>query len=365
METLGARIQNHFNKLDEAYATFLYEYQGSFRPADELSWKNPWGFFLDDRCNWLEQEDTKKNNPLVFRCILLPTIVVRDFWLSPAVHIITEMKSRGLKDEQLLELILIGAYQTSWFRFFYVGMQMVDGINKFNDPFKTYIGLAEQSFGSVTGGPKPRCSPPGLGIKEYYYPNDCRLKHAIIKCILELLLLVNDRPREEFDQVFLRTAVLRTSTAISNILPGAELDEFRLMLVLQMCALSSTVLLPNPKLLNLLYAIPGKGSANHLLDVGVQEADHHDALARVSQRFDLKNFGDNGGESILCETLPGRNVLDAFFPRHSLFLLNACGRPMKKQYGTTRWTFLNGESDRLGNPNDMLGDDKIDMNDTR
>jgi hypothetical protein len=72
------------------------------------------GFFLNDHCPWTDTKD----NEAIYRAIILPTIVVRDFWMSPAVHIVTEMRSLGLKEEELLELILIGGYQTLWFRFF-------------------------------------------------------------------------------------------------------------------------------------------------------------------------------------------------------------------------------------------------------
>ena len=122
-----------------------------------------------------------------------------------------------------------------------------------------------------------------------------------------------------------------------------------------MCALSSVVLRPDPKLLNLLYPIPGKGSANHLIDVNVKEEDHQDAMRRVSHLFDLKTIGDNGGESILCETLPGRNVFDAFFPFQSLFLLNAEGQPMTKKWSTTKWITV-GEEGEEGSSEDSESD---------
>jgi hypothetical protein len=39
--------QNHFEKLDGAYAASLDEYQGSYKPSGDnvLSWKNLWSFF--------------------------------------------------------------------------------------------------------------------------------------------------------------------------------------------------------------------------------------------------------------------------------------------------------------------------------
>jgi hypothetical protein len=159
---------------------------------------------------------------------------------------------------------------------------------------------------------------------------------------------------EKLSRIVLRKAVLQTSAEISRIkAPGAELGEFRLMLILQMCGLSSVVLCPSPKLLNLLYPIPGKGSANHLFDVGVNEADHHDALKHVSHHFGLKEFGDNGGESILCEMLPGRKVFDTFFPGQSLFLLNADGKPLRNKYSTTKWVSLEDKTDVLSDESEI------------
>ena len=93
------------------------------------------------------------------------------------------MRSLGLSEEKLLELILLGGYQTSWFRFFYVGMKMVEG-KLTTDPFKTYIQLAEESFGPITGGPKPRADPPGINVKDVYCSNNCQVKHKVIKCIM-------------------------------------------------------------------------------------------------------------------------------------------------------------------------------------
>ncbi len=94
---------------------------------------------------------------------------------------------------------------------------------------------------------------------------------------------------------------------------------------------------PSPKLQNLLYPIPGKGSANHLIDVKVDPTHHQDAVHRLLHNFDLDGFGTNAGESIICETLPGRNVFDVFFPGQSLFLLNADGKTMRKKYASMTW----------------------------
>jgi hypothetical protein len=277
-ETLHIRIKTHFNKLDVACAAFLEEHDGSFQSSNVLNWKIGGDSF------WILVATGRSQR-------MPPAIVVRDFWLSAPVHIIIKMKLLGLEESKLLEIILLAAHQTSRFRFYYVDVEMVEG-KTMHDIFKTHIELAEEAFGAITGGPKPRADPPGIDVQACFFPNDCSTKHKVIECLLSLLKCVNETPEENFNHVFLRSAVVAASKETSQIKVGAELGEFRLMLVLQMCALSSVVLHPSPKLLNLLCPIPGKGSANHLLDVNVKEIDHHDALRRALHHFNLQEFGD-------------------------------------------------------------------------
>ena len=132
-----------------------------------------------------------------------------------------------------------------------------------------------------------------------------------------------------------------TSCAILEVNRRTELGEFRLMIILQICALSSVRVWPSPKLLNLLYPIPGKGSARHLIEAGVSEADHPAAMKRVVHHFDLSKFGNNAGESLLCESLPGRNVFDVFLRGQDLFLMDAHeGVPHVKRYNNDSWEVL-------------------------
>ena len=154
-------------------------------------------------------------------CILLPTIIVRDFWLLAPVHITVKMKRLGAEDNQLLELIVLGAYQTSWFRFFQVSHRMVEeGLTK--DLFQTYLQLADKAFGSLAdGGPKPRAIPSVLdvaAIKALYVPNgDCSVKPNVTKCSLSLLRWVNECEEEEFSKNDLRQQLLMINKKISSI----------------------------------------------------------------------------------------------------------------------------------------------------
>lgn len=168
-------------------------------------------------------------------------------------------------------------------------------------------------------------------------PADPDVKNSVLGCIIALLHWVNDCPQESFNHDSVRRKVQDTALAISEVDRRAELGELRLMLIMQICALSCVVLHPSRKLLYLLYPIPGKGSANHLLNVGVASVHHQDALKRILHRFDLGKFGNNAGESLLCESLPGRNVFDAFLQGQDLFLMNEKGRPLMKRYGKSSW----------------------------
>jgi hypothetical protein len=223
------------------------------------------------------------------------------------------MRSKGVVDEKLLELILLGAYQTSRFRFRYVGLKILEKKQFRVEPFQSYVHLAEETFGTITGGPIPRADPPGINVKAIYYPEQYEMKKIVIHHLLELLNWINECPDNSYNPVSVRDKVIETSKGISSFKTGTKLGEFRLMLILQLCALSSVVLRSSPKLQNMLYPIPGKGSANHLINVKVDPAHPQDALHRVLHNFDLNRFGTNAGESILCETLPGRNVYDDVF----------------------------------------------------
>jgi hypothetical protein len=189
----------------------------------------------------------------------------------------------------------------------------------------------------ITGGPIPRADPPGIDVKAIYYPEQFEKKKIVIHHLLELLNWVNESPENSYNPVSVRNKVIKTSKAISSFKTGAKLGKFRLMPILLLCALSSVVLRYSPKLQNMLYSIPGKGSANHLMDVKVDPAHHQDALHRVLHNFDLNGFRTNAGESILCERLPGRNVYEVFFPGQSLFLLNADRKPMRTKYTSMTW----------------------------
>jgi hypothetical protein len=116
------------------------------------------------------------------------------------------------------------------------------------EPFQSYVHLAEETFGTITGGPIPRADLPGIDVKSIYYPKQFEMQKIVIHHLLELLNWVNECPESSYNPVSVREKVMETSKAISSLKTGAKLGEFRLMLILQLCALSSVVLRPSPKL---------------------------------------------------------------------------------------------------------------------
>ena len=142
-----------------------------------------------------------------------------------------------------------------------------------------------------------------------------------------------------FSPTSLRNKVIEVSKKLTRIDAKTELDEFRTMLIVHVCALSHTILKPSPKLLNLFYPIPKMGSYNNLLLCGVMEDEHDTTLTRLTEHFGLSDFGKNCGENLCCEgQTNSRVVVDVFIKYQTNYLLNSVGQSMANEYGSDCWT---------------------------
>jgi hypothetical protein len=170
--------------------------------------------------------------------------------LSPAVNIVCDLKSFGLDDLKVLELVLLGGYQTSWSRFYHVGRIILRNVRLLQDPFRSYITLADDIF--LTLGSGPACGPEPSGgsqpcvpsvtdFKRLYYSNNFELKGKVIEVILNLLNWLNECPEESFLPILLRDKLAVTAAAIRAFQPGTELDKSRLMVIVQICAILSCI----------------------------------------------------------------------------------------------------------------------------
>jgi hypothetical protein len=45
--------------------------------------------------------------------------------------------------------------------------------------------LAEETIGTITGGPIPRADPPGIDVKAIYYPKQFKMEENVV--LLEML----------------------------------------------------------------------------------------------------------------------------------------------------------------------------------
>ena len=58
------------------------------------------------------------------------------------------------------------------------------------EPFQSYVHLAEETFGTITGEPIPRADPPGIDVKSIYYPKQFKMAENVV--LLEMLNYVNE-----------------------------------------------------------------------------------------------------------------------------------------------------------------------------
>jgi hypothetical protein len=97
---LSTSCKGYLLRSDQGYQN----YEGG-HDIQSLTWRNYKDFYLDDNAPW----DTTKQPHFV----KLPTALTRNYWMSPAVHRLTQFKERGLSQEALLEMLLLASYQTS------------------------------------------------------------------------------------------------------------------------------------------------------------------------------------------------------------------------------------------------------------
>mgnify|MGYP001151423582 CR=1 FL=1 len=286
--------------------------------------------------------------------VQLPTAIVRDYWLSPAVHWITRVTKtcrvvpRTSSQDWRLDLPLIACYIPTMARLFHIGNLLWNDESKI-DPASggsDFCKKMMQTFGNMTGGPCGRFSPPGLDIFDLFYkegkePDGTEALQNLRMHLNNLCKSINQcahpMPKGEIEKIVKCAAVnIKNSGKEKNV--NYELAEFRLMIFLNVCALSNIKLVPHPRLRDLAYPIEGLGSKRHLLSSGVSEDMIEFAMNIVDDEYGLtEKFGGNAMETTLCESAEHRAIVDLFMRGQDIFLLFKDGTPMKKVYGTIQW----------------------------
>jgi hypothetical protein len=357
-------IRAHVGNVNQEYAEQMKRYKGSYSSDHRVTFSNFSSFWLDDKCAYTMVNIGKG---VCLDMLILPTVAVRDYWLSAVVTQIRLWKATLEEDgagaveakeitDLTFDLIIAAMYQNSPSRFYHIVSLMV-AKRGFGVNFRSttdgagisatyaYYMAAQEAFESFVGGPYPRFNPTGIHIEEVFFDGEgMRQGNACFvgfrKTLLALIDWFNEIPEASFTQELMREKVKEAVKAIQD-LGRCEVGEFRILILLQICALSGTLLKASPKLLNFIYPVEGKGAYNHLATEHVSLEIFDEVSDRVVKEFDLGKYGLNALEAVLCETMPNKsNNIDGFIKGQNLYMLQEGGVPKTKPYGTVAWTDL-------------------------
>jgi hypothetical protein len=187
--SLFSACEGYLLGINDGYDKFSRSYVGH-NPPPLLTWKTFEDFFLDDDCAWEMDEENQHH------FIKLPTALSRHFWLSPAIHRLDQFRYR-MHRQDLLEMVLLASYQTSWSRYWVITESMLSGGDKsklITHPSKLYCRLAKESFKSWIGGPNPRFAPPGIDFEELYFGNNSTANlDNVLRVIKEVLAWIEKK----------------------------------------------------------------------------------------------------------------------------------------------------------------------------
>ena len=338
-EAVHTRIKRHLQDIDHAYENFALDCGEHFQPQKKLTHKTPEEFCLGDFCPW---EETALSASIKRDSIMLPASVMRDFWLAAPTTIVHRLRERGVERSRALRLAVGGGWQTGFKRFFFTGQEYEEEMVK-GDPAKVFYERSMENFGSITGDPKGcnRVNPSGINFADVFLNPDGSMNDVMDKMVedLEDLLDWIDETGPKGDDVFHHASVEARVRETLDLWKGYKCDigEFRIMMIVQICALAS-YLQRGKHLLNIVYPVAKLGAAAQL--VFVPEGQRQEVIERILQEFDLVRFGTNAAESLLCETSATRvgKTHESFMRGQHLFMLEPeTGRPIIKRCGTADW----------------------------
>jgi hypothetical protein len=315
-EILLSACKGYLLRLDHGYQN----YRGGHE-IQSLTWLNYKDFYLDDNAPW----DTTEQPHFV----KLPTALTRNYWMSPAIHRLTQFKERNLSQEALLEMLLLASYQTSWARFWIVTGEMLllpeDEPELNSNPSKMYCLLANKRYGSWIGGNHPRFSPCGLDYYTLFFGLDSfdKLEQVVnvLKHIIEWIQSL-DSPTSPSNEE-LKSQYAQFCSHLSDICI-CEINEFRIQILIEMIVLTGLVT-QGHHVADRAYPAKGKGSYKLLRDNQVGEESMIVTMQMLGAELGISQQSHQ--ENLCCEARPERNqIWDCFYRGQSLFLLCSCGR---------------------------------------
>ncbi len=432
---IRSALERQLNAINNDYFwLFANNVKGEYNDDDKVnvSAKDFRNFYLHDGMPWTTENiasATKKGDRvdcIHMRCLQTVSAIQRDLFLSGEICGIYDVRrcNPNILLSNLLELGIVACYQNSPKRFYYLchdtqnrkPAYRPDTEKQVTNAFE-YYHQAMEKFGSFVGGSDNRCSSTGIDFKEVYLTDYddkvngvmARVKREIISlcewingCTFEedeledrtkqRVVITIGEYRRKIDEVVTKLRNINTSSGKT-----VEIGVFRLLLLLQICALSGLYLEPHPICTKLVFASRHTGAVmlikEHIYNyqqrqrrkreeeklssnvcnnensteddegvllnpeglivpltkrqrmvddnISVTEDYIDYALGRFSKSFDLNDFDRYGAmDTIGCESQTKRregNVVDAFIQGQCLHTLRPDGRPVHKPYEEKRW----------------------------
>ncbi len=365
-------INNEYRHLETSL------YKGTFPLlAKNLSARNFRYLFLDDDMPWETEllNVTKKKKgrassklaEVWAECFTLIAAPQRDLFLSLMISAIRcSSICHSLSTEEMLKFAIIMSYQNSFKRTFYV-MKQYQPKN-----VKAYYNKMKEVFGTFFGGTDVRYSASGINLEELFFTDgegDNRLNSVVVE-IMKLFSWINSHTMEkdtgpcdaDRERVMLVDFEEQVGMAVANLNDmfgkgqKVQIKEFRMLLIVQTCALAGIGLKEHPILTKLVYVVEGTGGHNFLYKKNDGALDKSKRQYGFTTDEIMSTLGDalqlekhdigNAMEGIACEAQPKRregNVRDVFMKGQDLFTLDRFGRRYIKKYGSILWEFLDAE----------------------
>jgi len=342
----------------------------------KVSWRTWTSMFLSSQMQWTQMDLTasksKKKTGRFVDCMRLPTGLSRDLWLCPAIHWhcqFTEPKMSVCDSTRLpfdlnqqLELALVVSHQQSFANFWSICEEMWNEAGKENEgggkedkhPFLEHLQLSYKHFDAMTGGDFPWCNCPGVPFKELFFMED---GHKKLKCMIELLTTVLNEVNDLIDSAssdppqialtkhgkipisMVRALMLKTNKSFKHL--KAEMGEFRLMIVIQHCALCQLMIQPSLCIHDFLYPVPKLASMNHIVSklpaeekANVDNDTIDEIVAGAADVLGIEDWWRSNMETGFCESFNGRSEtrFDVIIKGMWLFHLNKNGDAKIKPY---------------------------------
>jgi hypothetical protein len=293
-------------------------------------------------------------------CFTLIAAPQRDLFLSLIISGIRYSSlSHLLSTEEMLKFVIIISYQNSFKRTYYVLKEHQP------ENCKAYYNKMKEVFGTFLGGKDVRYSASGINLEKLYFKDEEgeeRL-NSVVAEIMELFSWINchtmeddifcDTDRSTITMAEFRARVGKTVQHLKE--KKVQIQDFRMLLIMQTCALAGIGLAEHPILTKLIFV--AKGTGGHKFLYGEEENERKqkkyghstdEIMSILGNALQLEKHDiGNAMECLACEAQPKRregNVRDVFLKGQDLFTFDKFGRRYIKKYGFTEWEFLHAES---------------------